>query len=73
MAPSDDPREKYLHIELPPSIKMCQSWRTAIEGRATGESFATFADGLATMEVIDAIRRSAAEGGALVRVGQDSG
>jgi predicted dehydrogenase len=50
-----------------------EAWLAAIEGRATEESFATFADGLATMEVIDAIRRSAAEGGELVRVGQDAG
>jgi predicted dehydrogenase len=68
MAPSDDPRKPYIHIELPPSIRLCEAWRVAIEGRAAGVPFATFADGLACMEVIDAARASASAGGALVAV-----
>ena len=68
MEPSDDPRKKYLHVELPPSLKLFSAWRTAIEEGRSVEPFATFEDGLATMKVIDAIRESASNGGKLVDV-----
>jgi predicted dehydrogenase len=68
MAPSEDPRSRFLHVELPPSIRLFETWRAAIEGRSGTEPFATFADGLATTRVIVAIRRSAAQHGALVPV-----
>lgn len=67
--PSDDPAKPFLHIELPPARRLCEAWRKAIEGRPTGPvPVATFADGVACMAVIDAIRASAAEGGALTQV-----
>jgi predicted dehydrogenase len=70
-APSDDPRKRYLHIELPPARRLCQVWHAAITGEAAiAVPPATFADGVACMEVIDAIRASAAAGGALVAVGR---
>jgi predicted dehydrogenase len=70
IAPSSDPRRQFLHIELPPAQRLCETWRAAIEQRAIDHaSPATFADGLATMQVIDAIRASAARGGAVVSVG----
>jgi predicted dehydrogenase len=69
MAPSEDPRKQFLHFELPPSRRLCEVWRAAIEGRRTSPvPYATFADGVACMEVIDAIRASAASHGALVSI-----
>ncbi len=65
-APSDDPRKQYLHVEIPPARRLCEIWRTAIDGRSPAVPVATFADGVAGMRVIDAIRASAAAGGALV-------
>jgi predicted dehydrogenase len=68
-APSDDPRKPYLHIELPPARRLCEAWGAAIRGEPTGPvPVATFADGVAAMSVIDAIRVSAAAGGALVEL-----
>lgn len=66
--PSDDPAKPYLHIELPPAKRLCEHWKHAITTGTTGTIPATFADGLACMQVIDAIRASAAAGGALVHV-----
>ena len=44
--------------------------RAGIEGRVINSAvpLPTFRDGLATMQVMDAIRQSAAQGGALVRL-----
>jgi predicted dehydrogenase len=51
--------------ELPPYIRLAQAFRAAIEGRpyAPGPRPATFDDGLACMRVLDAVRRSAGNGG----------
>ncbi len=68
MDPSDDPRKMYLHVELPPSFRLFSAWRNAIENNTSIAPFATFEDGLAAMEVIDAIRKSADSGGALVKI-----
>jgi predicted dehydrogenase len=72
-APSDDPRKRYLHIELPPARRLCEAWRAAIQREPIGEPIgsvpvATFVDGVAAMQVIDAIRASAAAHGALVEI-----
>jgi predicted dehydrogenase len=47
-------------IEIVPSTRMCETFRALIEGRAVPDDPrpATFADGLAAMRVLDAIRRS---------------
>jgi predicted dehydrogenase len=57
-------------IELPLYVRLCESFRAMIEGRKSSLAVAlpTFVDGLACMEVIDAVRRSAAAGGILVNV-----
>jgi hypothetical protein len=49
---------------------LCEALRAAMEGRApaTAVPVPTFADGVACMEVLDAIRRSATNGGELVRL-----
>jgi predicted dehydrogenase len=70
-AESDDPRHRFTHLELQPYTKLCGVLRAGIEGRAVDEAVPvpTFDDGVAGMEVLDAVRGSAAAGGAVVRVG----
>jgi predicted dehydrogenase len=67
---SDDPRQQYLHLELAPYTRLCEGLRATLEGR--GDSLPvplpTFADGLACVQVLEAIRQSAANGGAVVRI-----
>jgi predicted dehydrogenase len=74
---STDPRQKarvdwqmMAQIELAPYVKLGEAWRTMIEGGTPSKAVVvpTFADGVASMEVLDAIRASAAQGGALVGV-----
>jgi predicted dehydrogenase len=71
LPPGDpDPRRRMALFELGPFTRLCEALRNAIE---TGDPRApvaapTFRDGLASMEVIDAIRASAAAGGALRRL-----
>jgi predicted dehydrogenase len=65
-----DARERFTHLELGPYTKMCEVLRAQIEGGPPPSPVppATFADGLAEMQVMDAIRASADAGGALVAV-----
>jgi predicted dehydrogenase len=48
-------------IDLPPYTRLCEAFRARIEGRPVpgDPPLATFADGLAAMRVLDAIRESA--------------
>jgi predicted dehydrogenase len=57
-------------VELAPYTVLCRSFRAAIEGVKASSPVvpATFADGVACMEVMDAIRTSAREGGKHVAV-----
>jgi predicted dehydrogenase len=66
--PSDDPRQRFSTLELGPYTRLCEAMRSAIEGNAPKSAVAlpTFADGVAGMEVLDAVRHSAANNGALV-------
>ena len=67
MEPSDDPRHQFTHIELGPAIVQAGVLRDLALGRPPAYDTmapATFADGLACMQVLDAIRSSAAKGGA---------
>jgi predicted dehydrogenase len=66
----NDPRERFTHLELGPYTQLCEAFVDMIEGRppATSVPVPTFADGLAEMRVLDAIRKSAASGGAVVVV-----
>jgi predicted dehydrogenase len=59
------PRQSNL---IGPYVELCEVLRAGVEGRAPVSAAAppTFRDGLACMEVLDAIRTSAARGGALV-------
>jgi predicted dehydrogenase len=47
--------------------RLCEAFHAAIEGREHKNAVAvpTFRDGLASMRILDAMRASAAEGGAL--------
>lgn len=67
--PAADPNSanRLSHFELGPFTRLCEAFRAAIEGRdsASPVPLPTFSDGLASMEVMDAIRASAAAGGAL--------
>jgi predicted dehydrogenase len=57
-------------LDLPPYTRLAEAFRELIRGRPLppGPAPATFADGVAAMEVLDAIRRSARER-SWVRVG----
>ena len=73
---SDDPRyqtarwQGLVQVELPAYVVLCETLKAAIEGRAAQSPVvpATFADGVAAMQVMDAMRASARNGGAMVRV-----
>jgi len=69
-ARSDDPRERYTHLELGPYTRLAEALRAGVEGRPIESAVPvpTFADGVAEMRVMDAIRRSAAAGGAVTTV-----
>jgi predicted dehydrogenase len=74
VAPADPPAPDLLHsaydllhstgIDVGPYTRLAQEFRIRIEGGpgSTDPAPATFADGVATMVVMDAIRRSALEG-----------
>ena len=65
-----DASRNFLHLELGPYMRLTQALRALIEGRdpQTPIAPATFRDGVAAMQVLDAIRLSAARGGELVQV-----
>jgi predicted dehydrogenase len=67
---SDDPRHRYTHLEIGPYTRLCEALLSGVLGRvATGPvPVPTFADGLACMRVLDAIRASAAAGGEVALV-----
>jgi len=71
---SEDPRERYTHLELGPYTRLVEVLHAGVAGREYVPAVAvpTFADGLAGMQVLDAIRASGASGGALVRVVGDA-
>jgi predicted dehydrogenase len=67
----ESPRWKALvAVELPAYTELCRTMKAAMEGRPAQSPAApaTFADGVAAMRVMDAIRNSAREGGTLVAV-----
>lgn len=66
----DERWRSLVSIELPPYIMLCRALRAAILGEPSPSRVipATFADGVAAMEVIDAVRASAVDGGRLVTI-----
>jgi predicted dehydrogenase len=67
---SDDSRHRFTHLELAPFTRLAEALRAGVEGLATPTvvPLATFADGVAAMRVLDAIRASAADEGRTVSV-----
>ena len=67
---SDDPRHRYTHLEVGPYTRLCEALRAGVEGRddASRVPVPTFADGLASMRVLDAIRASASAAGQVIEV-----
>jgi predicted dehydrogenase len=67
---SDDPRHRFTHLELGPFTRLCEALRAGVEGSPMSDAVPvpTFADGVAEMRVLDAIRASAANGGAVTTV-----
>jgi hypothetical protein len=61
---SDDPRHKFTHLEIGPFTRLCEALRAGVEGRPLPDSVPvpTFADGVAGMRVLDAIRESSTSG-----------
>jgi predicted dehydrogenase len=59
-----------VQVELPSYVALCEAFKAAIDGRPAARPVvpATFADGVAAMRVMDAIRASARNGGAMVRI-----
>jgi predicted dehydrogenase len=59
------------HFEIGPFTRFCEALRDGIEGHAVRSPvpIPTFRDGLASMRILDAMRASAADGGALTKVG----
>jgi predicted dehydrogenase len=70
-AEAPDSARRFSHLELGPYTRLCEALRAGVEGRAITSAvpLPTFRDGFATMQVMDAIRASAEQGGALVRLG----
>lgn len=66
--PVDAAPNRYSGLELGPYIRLCEALHAAMDGRPPPSAVPvpTFADGVACMEVIDATRKSAARGGALI-------
>ena len=67
---SDDPRHRFTHLELGPYTQLCEVLRAGVGGRPPRAAVPvpTFADGIACMRVLDAIRASAARGGETQRL-----
>jgi predicted dehydrogenase len=67
---NDDPRHRFTHLELGPYTRLCEAFRAAVGGVPYPDAVAvpTFADGLAEMQVLDAVKASARAGGSLVGV-----
>jgi len=71
-----DPRQSRLdwqimaEVEIAPYTELCRSLSAGISGQQPASSvpMATFADGVANMQVMDAVRASAQDGGGLVAV-----
>jgi predicted dehydrogenase len=62
--------DRFTHLELGPYTRLCGCLRAAVTGDEPPSpvTMPTFADGVACMQVIDAIRTSAASGGSLVPI-----
>jgi predicted dehydrogenase len=70
-APADpNSANRASHFEIGPFTRFCEALRAGVEGHTvkTPVPVPTFRDGLAAMQVLDAMRASSAQGGALQQV-----
>jgi predicted dehydrogenase len=70
-APADpNSANRLSHLEIAPFTRFCEALHAGIEGREMAGSvpIPTFRDGLASMQILDAMRASSADGGALKQV-----
>ncbi len=67
-AEGPDSARRFSHLELGPYTRLCEALRAGIDCQplAAPVPLPTFRDGLACMEIMDAIRASANNGGALI-------
>jgi predicted dehydrogenase len=65
---SDESQQRTSYVEITPYIRLCEILRAGVDGREPKGAVPppTFRDGLACMEVLDAIRASASQDGILV-------
>ncbi len=71
LEPSDDLRQRFTHAEMAPAIVQASIMHDLARGKVPSYDAAppaTFADGVACIEVLDAMRRSAAASGAMTCV-----
>jgi predicted dehydrogenase len=71
--PPPDPQggpDRFTHLEIGPYTRLCEALHAGVTGRGDAPTVpaATFADGLAAMQVLDAVRTSASDEGAVVEV-----
>lgn len=70
---SEDPREAFTFMELPPYTKLAERFADAIRGVAADPALPplpTFADALSVQEVVDAARASSVQGGDWITLGR---
>jgi predicted dehydrogenase len=67
---SDDPRERFSHLETGPYTRLCEVLRAGVDGKPLPDAvpIPTFADGVACMRVLDAVRASSAKDGSTVEI-----
>jgi predicted dehydrogenase len=67
---SDDPRERFSHLETGPYTRLCEVLRAGVDGKPLPDAvpIPTFADGVACMRVLDAVRVSSAKDGSTVEI-----
>jgi predicted dehydrogenase len=67
---AEDGARRMSHFEIGPFTRFCEALRAGVEGRDVPSPvpIPTFRDGLASMQVLDAMRSSSANGGALTKI-----
>ena len=69
--PAEEGARRMSHFEIGPFTRFCEALHAAIEGKpaASPVPVPTFRDGLASMQILDAMRASSDKGGAVTMVG----
>ncbi|MEJ5977711.1 Gfo/Idh/MocA family oxidoreductase [Novosphingobium sp. PS1R-30] len=69
--PAEEGARRMSHFEIGPFTRLCEALHAGIEGKPSGSPVPvpTFRDGLASMQILDAMRASSDKGGAITKVG----